>query len=267
MNGFHFPARWILAGIALFFLLGEVDPNSYVAFDNYFKQRETTIWQELNDAERFLWIDQLPETRRRQLYQELWAGKVVLDTHRKQKAPGGLIHHLTGVVFVPNVTLKQVLAFLQDFDRMASHFAPDLVASKLLGRNGDKFHIYQRYRKKKIVTVVIDTEHDVTFVTYGPTRAASFSYTTSVNEVEDAGTKHEKKLPAGEGSGYLRKMNNYWRYLERDGGVYVQGETLSLSRPIPLGLDWVIGGFINSVPRESLQFTLARTREHGGRMR
>jgi hypothetical protein len=47
----------------------------------------------------------------------------------------------------------------------------------------------------------------------------------------------------------------------RDGGVYIQCESVSLTRGIPFGLGWVVGPFVTSIPRESLTFTLERTRQ------
>jgi hypothetical protein len=70
----------------------------------------------------------------------------------------------------------------------------------------------------------------------------------------------EREKPAGRDSGYLWRLNTYWRFLERDGGTYVQCESISLTRGIPLGLAWLIGPFVNSIPRESLEFTLDTTR-------
>jgi hypothetical protein len=51
-------------------------------------------------------------------------------------------------------------------------------------------------------------------------------------------------------------MNTYWSYEERDGGLYMQVESISLTRSIPHGLGWVVRPFVESVPRESLEFTL-----------
>ena len=48
---------------------------------------------------------------------------------------------------------------------------------------------------------------------------------------------------------------------ERDGGVYVQSEVVSLTRDIPAGLGWLIGPFVNSIPKETLTFTLEATRK------
>ena len=49
--------------------------------------------------------------------------------------------------------------------------------------------------------------------------------------------------------------------VERDGGVYVQSEVVSLTRDIPAGLAWLIGPFVTSIPKESLAFTMEATRK------
>ena len=67
-------------------------------------------------------------------------------------------------------------------------------------------------------------------------------------------------MPEGHDGGYLWRMNTYWRFEERDGGVYVQCESISLTRDIPRGLGWLIEPFVTSIPRESLQDTLGNTR-------
>ena len=52
------------------------------------------------------------------------------------------------------------------------------------------------------------------------------------------------------------RLNTYWSYEERDGGLYMQIESVSLSRSIPNGLAWIIRPFVESIPRESLEFSL-----------
>jgi hypothetical protein len=56
-------------------------------------------------------------------------------------------------------------------------------------------------------------------------------------------------------------METWWRMEERDGGVYLQSEAASLTRDIPTGLGWLVGSFINSIPKETLAFTLEATRK------
>ena len=68
------------------------------------------------------------------------------------------------------------------------------------------------------------------------------------------------ELPAGKDHGYLWRLYTYWRFEEKDGGVYVESEAVSLTRDVPAGLGWLIGPFVTSIPRESLQMTLENTR-------
>jgi hypothetical protein len=56
-------------------------------------------------------------------------------------------------------------------------------------------------------------------------------------------------------------LNTYWRFEERDGGVYLQCEALSLSRDIPTGLGWLIEPMVNGIPKDSLMRILTRTRD------
>jgi len=93
-----------------------------------------------------------------------------------------------------------------------------------------------------------------------PNKLTAGPNSTRVAEVESAGEPGEHEKPIGNDSGFLWRLNSYWRFWERDGGVYVQLEAVSLTRDIPEGLGWLIRPFIISIPRESLGFTLERTR-------
>jgi hypothetical protein len=43
--------------------------------------------------------------------------------------------------------------------------------------------------------------------------------------------------------------------------VYVQCESISLTRGIPFGVGWIVRPFVTSIPRETLEFTLETTRK------
>jgi hypothetical protein len=92
-------------------------------------------------------------------------------------------------------------------------------------------------------------------------RARSRVYSTRIAQVEDPDTSEERELPVGNDGGYLWRLYTYWRFLERDGGTYIQCESISLTRDIPLGLGFIVGPFVTSIPRESLEFTLTTTRK------
>jgi len=150
---------------------------------------------------------------------------------------------------------------LQDYDNQAKYYAPDVERSRLESRNGNEFHVFLRFRRHEVVTVVLDTEHTVNYYRDSPTKARSRSSATRIVQVEDAGKPGEREKPLGEDDGFLWRMETWWRLQERDGGVYVQNEVVSLTRDIPTGLGWLVEPFITNIPRESLEFTLRATRK------
>ena len=176
------------------------------------------------------------------------------------QTPGAMIHHWIGTVFIPGASLKQVLAVLQDYDHHSIYYGPEVTKSKMLEHTGDDFKIQYRLTQTKIVTVVLDTDFEVHYQSLSAVRAQSRSYSTRIVEIEHPGEPNEHALPAGNDDGFLWRLNSYWRFSEADDGVYVQCEAISLTRDIPTGLTWLIGPFIGSIPRESLEFTLRSTR-------
>ena len=123
------------------------------------------------------------------------------------------------------------------------------------------FRVYLRFYMKKVITVVVNSEHEVRFSWPAADRAQSRIHSLRIAEVEDPDTPGEREMPVGQDGGYLWRLNTYWRFLERDGGTYIQCEAISLTRAIPLGLGWLVGPFVTSIPRESLTFTLETTRK------
>jgi hypothetical protein len=174
--------------------------------------------------------------------------------------PDGLVHDWMGAVFVPGATLAQTLAAVQDYDRNKYTRRPEVLDSRLLSRNGNDFRIYLRLMKKKVLTVVLNTQHEVRYYPLDATRCHSRSYSTRIAEVRSPGQSDERELPEGQGHGFLWRLYSYWRFEERDGGVYIECQALSLSRDIPTGLGWLIEPIIRELPRESLIQTLRSTR-------
>jgi hypothetical protein len=79
--------------------------------------------------------------------------------------------------------------------------------------------------------------------------------------VEDAGKANEKVEPPDCGYGFLWRLDTYWRFEERDGGVYAECRAISLTRDIPMGLGWIIEPIVRSLPKETLVHTLKATRD------
>jgi len=175
--------------------------------------------------------------------------------------PGGMIHHWEGIAFIPGAKLDDVLNVLQNYNQHAAYYSPDVERARIESREGDHFRIFLRFRRKKIVTVVLNTEHDVNYFRDSPLRAHSRSSAIRIAQVDDPGGSHEKEKAPGQDDGFLWKMETWWRMEEKDGGVYVQNEVVTLTRDIPTGLAWLIEPFITNIPKETLQFTLQATRK------
>ena len=250
----------------------DLKPKTVEAFDRYVAATELQINSELARRSPFLRIESLPEDRRAAAEAQLRAGQVVIERlntldqdspsgHEKPVAvPGGMIHHWIGTVFIPGATLAETLALEEDYDHQQEYFRPDVMRSKTLRHDGNDFLIDLRLYKKKIITTVLDTEHEVHYTLVDSTHAWSRSRTTRIQEVNNAGERDERLEPEGHDRGFLWRMNTYWRFEEKDGGTYVECQSISLTRDIPTGLGWLIGPYVTSVPRESLTFTLATTR-------
>jgi hypothetical protein len=214
-----------------------------------------------------LWVDGLAPAERTKAYERLKSGAVEmrkLETLQDGQAigcPDGMIHHWVGAVFIPGATLAGVLGILEDYDHQAIYYAPDVERSRIESRDGDHFRVFLRFRRHKVITVVLNTEHDVQYFRDSRTGAHSRSSAVRISEVENAGKSDERERPIGDDQGFLWRMDTWWRMAERDGGVYVQSEAASLTRDIPTGLGWMVGPFVTSIPKETLAFTLEATRK------
>jgi hypothetical protein len=240
--------------------------ETVAAFDRYEHLTEARNDTELQRGSGLLWIDALPESERTAAYAALKRGEVeihqlsTLDNGKPIVCPGGLIHHWVGVVLLPGAKLGEVLGVLQDYDHQSAYYAPDVERSRIESQEGDHFRVFLRFRRHKVITVVLNTEHDVHYSSDAPGRAHSRSSAFRIAEVENPGKSDEREKPPGDDGGYLWRMETWWRIEERDDGVYVQSEVASLTRDIPTGLGWLVGPFVTSIPKETLLFTLESTR-------
>ena len=244
----------------------ELKPATLAAFDRYVALTETRMAGEMSGASPFLWIDRQPAATRGRLLERLKAGEVIaerLETRDGRKAidaPDGMIHHWVGTVLMPGVTMDRVMAFVKDYPQYPKHFSPMITSARVLKQTPDQFEVTMRTWAKKVITVVIDADYAVTYRSLGPTAVVTRSTASNMFEVEDAGTSSEKRTPVEKGAGYLWRLNNYCWFDQRAEGVYEQCESVSLTRDIPFGFGWIVGPFVNSIPRETLEFTLGKVR-------
>jgi hypothetical protein len=246
-----------LLGCAAVAWPAELKRETVQAFERYVRGVEARSDARLR-SDKFLWAEEAPgrleRVRGGEIAIEPLAGKGDLPL------PDGLVHDWVGAVFVPGVPLSHALIVVQDYNSHHKTHRPEVLDSKTLSRNGNDFRIYLRVMKKKVITVVLNTEHEVHYHQLDATRWHSRSYSTRIAEVSDPGGGDEREQPVDRGHGFLWRLYSYWRFQERDGGVYIECEAVSLTRDVPTGLGWLIEPIIRKLPRESLENKLRSTR-------
>jgi hypothetical protein len=238
------------------------------AFERYAQTTEARIEQELKEPGRGLWMDRLADAARADAARRLRAGEVVvarLESRAQGKSieiPDGKVHHWVGTVFIPGATLARTIEMVQGYEHYPRIYQPAIRRSAIVARDGPNFKVSMQMFMKKVISVVLNADFDVVYRSLGPMRMYVPSVATRIAEVENPDTPQSREKPVGHDNGFLWRFNNYCLFEERDGGTYMQCESVSLSRTIPIGLGWLIGPFVTSIPRESLTFTLTAARRH-----
>jgi putative flippase GtrA len=241
-------------------------PKTVKDFAKYVAAVEARRAKSIADNEPFLEFERRDAAEQARIMAMLRRGEVYVERGFARDAAsneisidGGLVNHWRGTVFVPKVKLDAMLKVLQE-PQSDKHKQEDVLSSRVVSRDGDSQKVFLRLRRTKFVTVVYDTEYDVDYKRVAPGRAFSNSISTKVVEIENAGTPKERALPEGNDSGYMWRLNSYWRYKEFEDGVLVEIESLTLSRNLPAIVGPLIRPIVNSTARESMTRTLASVR-------
>jgi len=237
----------------------QLRPRTLEEFDAYIRHAEGEMEQTSDGSRSFLWSEWTPERAQEvsggQVVAQFWSGRGPV------KVPNGLIHDWIAAAFIPESTIQEIFGVIQDYDNHKNIYKPEVMDSKLLSRDDNDFQIYLRLLKKKIITVVLDTDHEVQYRPVDRARWVCCSYTTRIAEVENAGSREERVLQPDTGYGFLWRLYSYWRFEERETGVVVECRAISLTRDVPFGLGWAIEPIIQKLPKESLVNTLEATRQ------
>lgn len=229
------------------------------AFARYVQQAEAAMGyspQGIADPKPFR-IDALSESDHTRDYATLERGEILITRiPGGHEAHGGLIHHWSATALFPGASLEKTIALLQDYEHYAEIYAPAVQQSRLLSHTDEQFRVFLELRQKKVITVNFNTEYSVQFTRLSASEAAVRSISTHIAELDDEGGEKS----AGDDQGYLWRLNTYWRLRQTPMGTLAECESISLSRNIPAGLGWLVGPFVESIPRDSLRFTLDATR-------
>jgi len=238
--------------------VAEASPAAITVYNSYIGTLESRLAQQ-HHAQRGSIAS---ETSDPQSEMRLRRGEFVVEKLTPRNGavlPGAMLHHWRGTAFAPGAKAADFERLMRNFSAYPQTYSPQVLQAKVLAQQGDHFQTKMRVRQWHVLTVVLDTTYEVTFGKLDLQRGYSISRSTQVSEIDAAGTHAERALNAAEEHGFLWRLNTYWSYEERDGGLYMQIESVSLTRSVPIGLGWAIGPFVESVPRESLEFTLRST--------
>jgi hypothetical protein len=218
----------------------KLKPETTRDFDCYIQSAEASM----TSRKGFLLADS-DSALNQQLVREHRIGTVAPNGPNPHKLAGGQVYDWIGSVFIPGASLDRLVAMLQDYDHRPLYFPETISTSKLLCRTGkDRF----RYSMRLKEPAVIDVESDVAWERVDPHRWLVRSYSTHVQEV-------------GKDHGYLRRLYSYWRLAEAEQGVYVEGETITLSDEFGSMARTFGSALLGINPEKSVKHSLVSMRE------
>lgn len=254
----------VLAGVLLGLIGGtaiasaaELNKATLDAFKEYVSVAEGNMQRRLGGAKPFLRVDAPPARR-----EAVLAGQVPIEHVEEIRGfdiPNGMIHDWAGSVFIP-ASPGEILAVLRDYDSHKDIY-PEAIDSRTIESSPERLVGYLRLMKTKVITVVLDTEHEVFYQKLPGGKWYIHSYSTKINEISDFGDAKQRILPAGEGHGFLWELYAYWFLEPVRGGTIAECRAISLTRDIPFLVSWIVKPFVTALPRESLTATLLETRD------
>lgn len=187
-----------------------------------------------------LWIDDDHSSRRK----DYEAGKPIVEPRENQDIRNGAIHHYSGMIRVAGAHIEQINRVMSDYPNYSNYFKPDITRGTGI-LQADSTPDDSHFRTRLFITestlwldVAYDAQYDSHYRRLDPNRWIARSTTLSIKELLDAKKLDGAAYPEGADHGFLWKSNTYWFARERDGGLDLQVDSMTLSRPTPLGFAW-----------------------------
>jgi hypothetical protein len=253
-------------GIVFFICLGailpaaEPQPETAAAFDRYVKLTEEGFAQH-EGLQDFLWLDHHPNDKTMVwMQQSVLVPMQTLDHGAPIEVPGGVIQHWLGAFYAEGADAGGSGRVMLNFAQYKDYFKPEIIDSKVKKRDGEQYDLLLRLYKKQISTVVLNVDGIARSKALDSKRWTLNFHSTHIGEVEHP--KDKKKLDQErspeETEGYLWRLNLYFRFEQRDNGVYIEFEVLSLARDFEgkLNRSKLLTGF-QDFPHEFAQDMLA----------
>ena len=260
----RFPLAVALVAISL--VPPELSPDTLRAYERYVAVTESRIAAERTGSAVLFWIDRQNERTRSVSWPKLRRGDVIVEpveTRENGQAisiPGGKVHHWVATTLLTGVTVDRVLAVVRDYDRYPQVFAPLMTRARAIERHEQRDVVALRTSIKKLVNVIMDGDYVMQYFRLAPARVATTTVATNLHQVINEGRPDERREPTDRTAGYLWRYRMYCTIEQRPEGILDQCESLTLTRPVPGLVSWLIGGTVAAIPRDSLTLMLSGTR-------
>jgi hypothetical protein len=260
----HCRVRNALASIALApILAGTINaatlkPETAQAWDRYVQAASAEMQRRLVGGVPFLWIDESPDRAG-----TLRAGGILVTPGEQQvprRVPFGLIHHWIGSIFLANATIDEVLTVERDYAHYKDFYKPVVLDCKAIGTSPSDDRFTTLLMNRSLVSkMALESDYKSDTFHVDHRRAYAFTRSTRIQEIENYGSPHQRILSQDEGAGFIWRYFSITRYQQRDGGVFMEVETMVLSRDIPATLRWMVDPIVRRASRESLITSLKQT--------
>lgn len=237
--------------------LQQLDQNAVREFEKYVENWENGPNLEFT-RNGHMWIDSTGGSHRKDFESQ----KPVLEFRLGTNVAGGHIHHLFGTVRIPNMTLERVLKTVENYAKYPEYFNPDVVRSTAT-LQPDSTDAEQHFRiSMELVQatmwfdIALHGNYDAHYRRLDSRRVTTRSRSLNLIEYRDAHNRAEGTYPEGHDHGLLWRTYTSWHIRERDGGVDMEVNSISLTRPIPAGLGW----WAARKAKESVEKMVNRTR-------
>jgi hypothetical protein len=239
-----FPAATCLAAAALCATLHasilptfHLEPQTLQVFETYvaqFKKNVAGPWSQSGQ----MWIDGESHSG------AFASGKPVVQPRENTDIAGGSIHHYSGIIHIAGGTIADVRHIMQDYSNYPKYFKGDVSTGSATldpGSTPADEH-YTSHISLVQSTLWIAVSYDCVYDTHyrfpEPHRWESASSAASIKEWRDPKDVSKGYYPEGDDHGFLWRTDTFWFVRENNGGVDVELDSMTLSRPIPTGFAW-----------------------------
>ena len=118
------------------------------------------------------------------------------------------------------------------------------------------------YRSAYLMDATFNSEHaGIRYRCLGHNRASSAVRCPPRWPSSPTPARRKNVKPAGTDTGFLWRLNAYWRFEQVGDGVLIECESASLSRSVPIFARWVVTGIVEGVAKDALEGTLKSLRK------